>query len=587
MCTVKNKLIVLLFLTLASLTTYAKNWLVADANLEVRFNDHTALLTVKDKRCNKVWQQSTFSDKFIVDKTVQKGNTLVITISGKYQLQVTIKLSNSSAVEVSVSGNANMPINDFAFPSAFITPNKNHYLLCTDTEGLLLPADDKEYPMSNERVFFCGGGSAMAWIGITDTAFKTGYMAIVETPYDAILRTKYGNNGLVTFEPVWMSSKEQFAYTRKVAYHFFNKGGYVAQCKKYRDYIWQKNKVITLKENEKKTPALAKMIGAPHIYVWDNARDASFAKELKDSGINKGFFLWNANHTPYPEIGYDKKLKELGYGAGNYELFTDLKWRDTAYYKTDENGPLRFALTTYPGLFWDLAIRKKDGKTVFNQFGHTTNPIAIRPQMVKRIDRELKEYQHESYFLDVYQANGLFECYSEKNPLTRQQFAEAVLANYKMVSEKYHQYMGGEWGADYLGSNSVYVQGMMTLQRTWWGTEINKKGTIYWIGDWKNNARPSQMLGTRVPPDKYLKYSINEYTRVPLYDLVYHDAVVTTWRWEDANHHAPSIWWKKDLFNILYGNAPLWSLDRETWNNFKNTFIKSYNNICPWLQTVA
>ncbi|MBC7720819.1 MAG: hypothetical protein H7068_02285, partial [Pedobacter sp.] len=320
---------------------------------------------------------------------------------------------------------------------------------------------------------------------------------------------------------------------------------------------------------------------------WDNAREASFAKELKDSGINKAFFLWDANHTPYPEIGYDNKLKELGYAAGNYELFTDLKWRDTAYYQTDENGPLRFALTTYPGLFWDLAIRKKDGKTVFNQFGHTSNPVAIRPEMIKRIDRELKEYPHESYFLDVYQANGLFECYSEKHPLTRQQFAEAVMANYKMVNEKYHQYMGGEWGADFLGSNSVYVHGMMTLQRTWWGTEINQKGSIYSVGDWKNNSRPSQMVGTRVAPDKYLKYSINEYTRVPLYDLVYHDAIVTTWRWEDANHHAPAIWWKKDLFNILYGNAPLWNLDRETWNNFKNTFIKSYNNICPWLQTIA
>ena len=56
-----------------------------------------------------------------------------------------------------------------------------------------------------------------------------------------------------------------------------------------------------------------KMMGTVHIYLWDKARDIEFAKELKSSGINKALILWDANHTPYPEIGFDNKLKELGY----------------------------------------------------------------------------------------------------------------------------------------------------------------------------------------------------------------------------------------------------------------------------------
>lgn len=568
-----------------SLTSYSKAWVLFNANLEIKFDDQTALLTVKDKRCSKVWQQSAFAEKMTARSAMQKGNTLSVSFSGKYPFNVDFTLIES-ALNVSISANADMPFADLAFPSAFKTPGKNHYLLSTESEGVLVPVDDAVFPMGEERIFFCGGGTAMAWMGVTDTAFKSGYMAIVETPYDVRIRSKR-EAGLITFEPVWMPSMEKFGYTRKVVYHFFDKGGYVAQCKKYRDYIWKKNNVITLKENEKKTPALAKMIGAVHLYVWDNARDVSFAKEMKVSGIEKALFLWDANHTPYPEIGYDTKLKELGYATGAYELFTDLKLRDTAMYTTDEAGPMRFGRTTYPGLFNQLSIKRKEGKTVSNQFGHTSNPVAIRPQMTKRIERELKEFPHEAYFLDVYAANGLFEDYDPQHPLTRQQFAEAVVQNYKMIAEKYGQYMGGEWGADYLGSNSVFSHGIMTLHRTWWGTEIGEKGSIYWTGDWKNNARPSQMLGTRVAPDKYLKYSINEYTRVPLYELVYHDAMITSWRWEDGNHHAPAIWWKKDLFNILYGTAPLWNLDRETWTAFKNTFVKSYQNICPWLQQIA
>lgn len=575
-----------IFFTILSLTSFSKTWKISDKNLEIAFDDQTALLKVKDKRCQKAWEQSAYKEQFVVKNTEQKGSSIYVAIEGKYSFDVIFTLNSASALEITLNTNEKMVFDESTFPASFKTPDKTHYLLYTDGEGLLLPADDKEYPLGNGRTFYCGGGLSMAWMGVVDNQFASGYMAILETPYDAALRT-FREDGLVTFSPVWLSSMGQFGYPRKVTYHFFDKGGYVAQAKTYREYIWKKNNVISLKENQKKTPALEKMIGAVHIYVWDKAREVSFAQEMKKSGIEKALILWDANHTPYPETGYDNKLKELGYASGVYELFTDLKLRDTVKTPFDENGPMRFARTSYPGLFNDLVTRKKDGKTNSNQFGHTSCPAVMRPQITKRIERELKEFPHESYFLDVYQANGLFECYSQVHPLTRQQFAEEVVKNYRMISEKYNQYMGGEWGADFVGSNSVYVHGMMTLQRTWWGSGIEKKGTIYYTGDWSNNPRPSQMVGTRTANDKYLKYSINEYTRVPLYELVYHDAVVTSWRWEDGNHHTPEIWWKKDLFNILYGSAPLWSIDRERWESYKNTFIESYKNICPWLQQIG
>lgn len=68
--------------------------------------------------------------------------------------------------------------------------------------------------------------------------------------------------------------------------------------------------------------------------------------------------------------------------------------------------------------------------------------------------------------------------------------------------------------------------GMMTPQRTRFESETRDEWTIYCYGDWENNEKPSIMLTTRTAPDSYLKYAINEYTRVPLYDLVCHDAVV-------------------------------------------------------------
>jgi len=141
-----------------------------------------------------------------------------------------------------------------------------------------------------------------------------------------------------------------------------------------------------------------KMIGGVQLYVWDKARELDFAKELKSSGIEKALVLWDANHTPYPEIGYDNKLKELGYATGGYELFTDIHLRDTVFSEFDSNGPLRFAHTVYPGKF-QYAARPKDGRTYFNQFGHTSCPLAIRPEIYRKVGNKLKEYLHETLFL--------------------------------------------------------------------------------------------------------------------------------------------------------------------------------------------
>lgn len=189
--------------------------------------------------------------------------------------------------------------------------------------------------------------------------------------------------------------------------------------------------------------------------------------------------------------------------------------------------------------------------------------------------------------MDVYQANGLYECYDKRHPLTRKGYAESLIQNMQFIEDTYGTYLGSEFGADYGVGHGAYVYGMMTLQRTWFHSLAEVPGSIYYIGDWKNNSRPSIMLGSRTATPDYHRYSLNTYTRLPLYELVYHDAVVTSWRWEDCNHHCPEIWWKKDLFNVLYGNIPLWTLDRERFSAFKTTFVESYRKIIPWVHQVC
>jgi hypothetical protein len=563
---------------------HPEKWILSNDKLEVELDQRRKSISVRDKRAGKTWKQLPFDSRLTIDMVLQNGNVLVLVMSGLLEMKVTLELTERSEVLFSIAADPRTSFDKISFPSAFQTPDREHYLLQTDSQGLLLPVDDTFYPLEEQPLFYCGGGPGMAWIGLVDGNLETGYMAIFETPYDTAVKTTR-EKGLITFMPVWLPSMGTFAYERKICYVFFDKGGYVAQCKRYREYIWPRSKVVSLREKQKRFPAIEKVLGAVHMYVWDKARETGFAQKLKESGIEKAMILWDANHLPYPERDYDSRLKRLGYAAGAYELFSDI--HPDFHPGNLDIREMPFKRNVFQGLYERITSKKKDGTRYSNEFGTYVCPEAVRPEINKRVEKELSLFPHETYFVDVYQANGFYECYDPEHPLTRMQYAEAILKNYSVLEDNYGTFIGAEFGADFANAHCVYAHGMMTLQRTWFGSETGHKGTIYYTGDWSNNPRPSIMLDARTASDTYLKYSINEYTRVPLYELVYHDAVVTSWRWEDCNHHCPEIWWKKDMFNILYGTAPLWSIDQDLWDRFHVTFVESYRKVCPWLQQIC
>lgn len=559
---------------------------IASSCLSVEYSESLRQLIITDKRISKVWKQAPFPESIsiIETKAVSEEKKLLFSCFGEFPFTMSVVLEQEADLLYTISADPGCSMEQLAFPPAIPAPDHKHFILQTDSEGLLLPVDDCDYPLEQQPIFRCSGGPGMAWLGMIDSNLQSGYMCIYETPYDAEISFQKTDN-LIDFKVVWLSSLGKFSYDRRVRMVFFDQGGYVAQCKRYRPYAWRQNHVTSLRSRLNHFPQMAKMLGAVHIYVWDDARQGEFLKELKESGIEKALIIWNPNHLPYPDKNYMPIAKELGYGVGNYELFTDIH-PDTPQ-RQERNSQMPLLLNYYSGKFEFLTAKTKDGGTYSNQFGTYICPAAIHEEMANRINRARQDYPFETLFLDVYQANGLYECYDKRHPLTREGYARSILNNMQFIENTYGVYLGGEFGAEYGAGHGAYVHGMMTLQRTWFDSDATVPGSIYYIGDWKDNMRPSIMLGSRTATPDYHKYSLNEYTRVPLYELVYHDAVVTSWRWEDCNHHYPELWWKKDLFNVLYGNVPLWTLDRARFLTFKNTFVDSYKKVLPWVQQVC
>lgn len=104
----------------------------------------------------------------------------------------------------------------------------------------------------------------MPWWGQIDG--DTGYIAIVETPWDGGYKLNHPAGGPTILHPVWHPSLGKISYARKLTYTFLTDCDYNCLCKVYRKYLKQKGKLVTLEEKALRNPGINELIGSPVIH---------------------------------------------------------------------------------------------------------------------------------------------------------------------------------------------------------------------------------------------------------------------------------------------------------------------------------
>jgi hypothetical protein len=101
-----------------------------------------------------------------------------------------------------------------------------------------------------------------------------------------------------------------------------------------------------------------------------------------------------------------------------------------------------------------------------------------------------------------------------------------------------------------------------------------------------DSGRKMQQIWDEVP-ERVAKFQLGQAYRLPLFELVFHDCVVSYWYWGDYNNKLPALWDKRDLFNVLYGVPPMFMFDRKYWAANRERFVQSYRNTCPIIEKIA
>lgn len=499
------------------------------------------------------------------------------------------------ALDVTLSADAEQTFRKLNWPPAFASQDGDRLALPIGS-GVSLPVEEKipwfdaSRPSSGLRPYFSGHGVNMAFWGQC-AADGSGLMAEVRTP-DNSYQNIFPSDGRAVVEILWNADRGKFGYDRKIRFHFLKDGGYVKMAKIYRKSAIEKGLCVSFSQKLLQNPArresLEKLMGAANIWCLSGNFLRLYA-DISGNHPNDDVardFMESQRHL-YREM-YDGGMTHLLIGAGStakileelnqmegvltsrYDIYQDVmdpsmydqltavkgEWPKEAFpqdIRRDVNGAL--------GKGW--AVPQKDPSKPMVNCVHLCDRQSV-PYVQKRAAEELTRKPYTARFIDVTACSGWDECYAPEHPMSRTDARTWKGRLLAVPGSEFNLILGSETGHEAFVPQCDYFEGMMSL-----------------IFARVPDAGRNMAQIWRDVPEVVEKYQLGERYRIPLWELVYHDCVVSYWYWGDSNCKLPVLMPKRDLFNALYGEPPMYVVTPQTWNDLKDEIFESYRRAEP------
>ena len=396
---------------------------------------------------------------------------------------------------------------------------------------------------------------SMSWWG-----FERGPSAmevIVETPDDAAYTFSHPAGGPTAIGPSWRPELGRFGYMRRLRMAFLPKGNYVDLAKRYRRYVMDSGLFVSLKEKIARDPLVAHLIGTPmagaRILRNVNPESPRYDKQHPDRNYQlttfadyvarmrklkaEGFDGLNVVVSGWPHLGYDRQhpdaLPPNGAGGGWQGMLALFDACHELGYTCWLHDQYRDYYPDAPSFNKELAVQEADATTPSTQFPGTRfhphdwkdGPIPMMnywdggPQayldnrfMLGHVEKNYRLiFEHgihpQGSYMDVFGYIPPDQDFNPDHPSTR---AESMSDRAHVCAWVRHNLgiVGVEDGSDWVMPYADYAT-----------TRANRN------------------------PGSGNDETSHDAIDVPLYELVYHDALVTTESPEDPR-------------GFLYGGEP-------------------------------
>jgi len=409
-------------------------------------------------------------------------------------------------------------VRQICWPKA-IMPGSVDTTVVPAMQGMLVPDKWPGKVFLYDTMSF-GRGLYMPWWGFEKG--KAAAALILETPDDAGCVFDHPAGGPTLMEVRWVHSLGSMAYPRRARIAFLDEGNYVTLAKRYRRYVMEKGRFVSLKEKIARSPLVEKLVGSPvvHFGILTNIQPESSYYNKTNAAANHYAVTFDARAAELKALsgkGVSQAYVHLdGWGFRGYDnLHPDLLppapeaggWEGMKRFAdTCEKLGYVFAIHDQYRDYYLDAASYQERHTVINEdggrpldstwYGGRQSILCPRfvPGYVQRNHRALLDHgvKVKGAYLDVFAVVPPDECYSKEHPATRSDCLKYRVEGFNMVRAQLGV-VSSEEPADYAVPHLDLVH----------------------HGPYALDPGPGKGPAMGIP--------------VPLFNLVYHDSIILPW----------------------------------------------------------
>ena len=304
--------------------------------------------------------------------------------------------------------------------------------------------------------------------------------------------------------------------------------------------------------------------------LWGQGLSEKGIKTLTKAGLKKlwlGLDKWTPAFYQPQAI---KLAKQSGYLIGSYDSY------NTAIPKGLNDTWLSAQLPAR--MRKECAIVLKDGtiKSGFRGNGAYLNPACGRNIVENRISQIIQYGGFNSLFLDVDGTGMVRDDYSPRRMMKQKEMASGFNDRMNWVSQKQNVILGTEDGNAITTKGVTFAHGMETVGFGWTDKDMTKNRTSpYYLGRWYPDHKPEYFFKTAKIKQPYKTLLFSPEFKVPLYQAVFHDEIITSHHWHSDSLKFPEVQGIRDIASMLYNTPPMVHLSQDDVTSTTSSRVKA------------
>ncbi len=314
-----------------------------------------------------------------------------------------------------------------------------------------------------------------------------------------------------------------------------------------------------------------------HPDEWGDGLSVKLLEQFAENGLDRlwlGIDSWQDGFRHPTAVA---KAKALGYLIGPYDSYHSIHHPN----EQDTWETAQFDLSLYEtGGIVNADGTKSRG---FKQKGYHLSPLVARPYVENRVNGILTQMPSDfnTWFIDCDAYGELFDDYSSLHPATQLDDMNARLARIAWIRDTHNMVVGSEGGAAYAAATLHFAHGMTVPVIGWGDPDMKSKTSPYYIGGYWPPEGPAIHIKQVPLKPNYLYRYYDPRFRLPLYQIVFHDSVVTTNHWGSGSLKFENAIETLALLELLYNVPPLYHLNIEEFSRHKAWIKRHYAFFSP------